>query len=207
MEGIYIVVMIGFGTPLNLPLFRAGFEAQLRHYPRFRNIQTHDSMVECGKSNDATWGNKLGYIILPFRIAMHDDQIAYIREAKKMAERKKRSLEVIMTQKMTEIFLKCFGVKATSFIVRRMLGNTTLLFSNMIGPVERIDLWGHTVTFIAPSVYGPGEAWIRLMDDNAPHTRSDLQMAVWKRIVRQMTRLVRLGCEGESVEIERSECS
>ena len=190
MEGIYIVVMIGFGTPLNLPLFRAGFEAQLRHYPRFRNIQTHDSMVECGKSNDATWGNKLGYIILPFRIAMHDDQIAYIREAKKMAERKRRSLEVIMTQKMTEIFLKCFGVKvyfmnctnfehvyisslpcfylhciypskqATSFIVHRMLGNTTLLFSNMIGPVERIDLWGHTVTFIAPSVYGPGEGLI-----------------------------------------------
>ncbi|KAF6998848.1 hypothetical protein CFC21_014935 [Triticum aestivum] len=117
-------------------------------------------MVECGKSNDATWGNKLGYIILPFRIAMHDDQIAYIREAKKMAERKRRSLEVIMTQKMTEIFLKCFGVKATSFIVHRMLGNTTLLFSNMIGPVERIDLWGHTVTFIAPSVYGPGEGLI-----------------------------------------------
>uniref|UniRef100_A0A8I7B4Q8 Diacylglycerol O-acyltransferase n=1 Tax=Hordeum vulgare subsp. vulgare TaxID=112509 RepID=A0A8I7B4Q8_HORVV len=121
-------------------------------------LQSHDSMVECGKSNDVTWGNKLGYIILPFHIAMHDDQMAYIREAKKMVERKKRSLEVIMTQKILAIFLKCFGLKAAAFIARRVLGNTTLLFSNMIGPVDRIELWGHTITFIAPTMYGPGEA-------------------------------------------------
>ncbi|KAI4968202.1 hypothetical protein ZWY2020_005314 [Hordeum vulgare] len=123
-------------------------------------LQSHDSMVECGKSNDVTWGNKLGYIILPFHIAMHDDQMAYIREAKKMVERKKRSLEVIMTQKILAIFLKCFGLKAAAFIARRVLGNTTLLFSNMIGPVDRIELWGHTITFIAPTMYGPGEGLI-----------------------------------------------
>nr|CAB3474386.1 unnamed protein product [Digitaria exilis] len=42
MDSFYIVVTIGLGTPVNLPTFRAGIEAQLARHPRFRSIQVTD---------------------------------------------------------------------------------------------------------------------------------------------------------------------
>ena len=35
-----------------------------------------------------------------------------------------------------------------------MFANTTISFSNLVGPTEKIELCGHPVVFIAPSVYG-----------------------------------------------------
>lgn len=39
MEAIYIVVTIGLGSPVNLPVFTAGVAAELARYPRFSSIQ------------------------------------------------------------------------------------------------------------------------------------------------------------------------
>ena len=39
VEDFYIVVVIGVATPVDLPTARAGIEAQLARYPRFRSIQ------------------------------------------------------------------------------------------------------------------------------------------------------------------------
>jgi hypothetical protein len=76
--------------------------------------QTNVNMIESGKSNDVSWGNQLGFIILPFHLAMDDDPLAYVREAKKTLDRKKSSLEVVFTCKMSELFLKMFGLKVLS---------------------------------------------------------------------------------------------
>lgn len=73
--------------------------------------QTYVNMIESGDSNDVKWGNRLGYIILPFHLAMHNDPLEYVRKAKKIVERKKRSLEVIFTNMVTEFTLKLFGAK------------------------------------------------------------------------------------------------
>jgi hypothetical protein len=72
-------------------------------------------MIESGKSNDVTWGNQLGFIILPFHLAMHDDPLAYVQKAKKTLDRKKSSLEVLFTCKMSELFLKMFGLEVYIF--------------------------------------------------------------------------------------------
>jgi hypothetical protein len=42
MKDLYVVVSIGLATPLNLPVFRAGIEAQLARHPYFRSIQVTD---------------------------------------------------------------------------------------------------------------------------------------------------------------------
>jgi hypothetical protein len=77
-------------------------------------------MMESGKSSSVVWGNQLGYILLPFHLAMHDDPLAYIHKAKKTLDRKKRSLEVVITYKTGEFLLKKFGLKVyllpTSYI-------------------------------------------------------------------------------------------
>uniref|UniRef100_N1QYV1 Uncharacterized protein n=1 Tax=Aegilops tauschii TaxID=37682 RepID=N1QYV1_AEGTA len=122
------------------------------------SLQTYVDMIDSGKSNDVDWGNQLGYILLPFHLAIHDDPLAYVRKAKKTVDRKKSSLEVIFTCKMGESFLKMFGLKAGAFIFGRMFANTTLAFSNLVGPTEQIEFYGHPVVFIAPSVYGAPQA-------------------------------------------------
>ena len=77
----------------------------------YNYVQTYANMIESGRSNDVAWGNQLGYILLPFHLAMHDDPLAYVREAKMTVDRKKSSLEAIFTCKISEVFVKMFGLK------------------------------------------------------------------------------------------------
>jgi Kef-type K+ transport system membrane component KefB len=72
-------------------------------------------MIESGKGSDVKFGNKLGFIILPFFIGMHRDPMDYVRKAKKVVDRKKSSLEVVFTHVAAEVILKVFGLKVYMF--------------------------------------------------------------------------------------------
>ncbi|TVU46996.1 hypothetical protein EJB05_06570, partial [Eragrostis curvula] len=111
-------------------------------------------MMENGQHNNVKWGNQVGYIVLPFYIAMHDDPLEYIRKAKKIVDRKKNSLEAIFTHVTAETMTRHFGVKVSGVLFHRMLSNTTFAFSNVIGPVEQIEFYGQPIVYIAPQVYG-----------------------------------------------------
>lgn len=63
------------------------------------------------KNKEAKWGNCIGFVLLPFTIALRDDPLDYVREAKATIDRKKRSLEALFTFSIAEVFLKLFGVK------------------------------------------------------------------------------------------------
>ncbi|XP_066315101.1 wax ester synthase/diacylglycerol acyltransferase 11-like isoform X2 [Miscanthus floridulus] len=69
-------------------------------------------MIESGESTAVKWGNKLGHIILPFHIAMHDDPLEYVRTAKKTVDRKKSSLEALFTHVIGRVIVRFFGLKA-----------------------------------------------------------------------------------------------
>jgi hypothetical protein len=45
MEDLYIVVTIGLGSALNLPVLSAGIATQLARYPRFQSIQVLPSSM------------------------------------------------------------------------------------------------------------------------------------------------------------------
>ncbi|OEL13222.1 O-acyltransferase WSD1 [Dichanthelium oligosanthes] len=115
-------------------------------------------MIESGKSDAVRWGNRLGYILLPFHLAMRDDPLEYVRKAKRIIDRKKSSLEMIVVHMAIDITFKIFGPKAGAYIFNNVLRNTTVTFSNLIGPPEQIELCGHPVAYIAPSVYGLQQA-------------------------------------------------
>jgi hypothetical protein len=68
-------------------------------------------MMESGKDNGARWGNRLGYMILPFHIAKHSDPLEYIRKATQVARRKKSSMESLFTFWSGSVILKIFGIK------------------------------------------------------------------------------------------------
>ena len=73
-------------------------------------------MIESGNSNKVRWGNQLGYIILPFHIAVHEDPLEYVRKARRIADRKKSSLEVVFTHMLGEVIIKTLGVKVNILI-------------------------------------------------------------------------------------------
>ncbi|KAI3681864.1 hypothetical protein L6452_36669 [Arctium lappa] len=122
-------------------------------------IQALADMME--KNTEAKWGNWIGYVLLPFTIAIRDDPIDYVREAKATIDRKKHSLEALYTFSIAELVLKLFGIKAASSLSHKIITHTTLSFSNLVGPLEEIGFYGHTMEFLAPSSYGQPHVRIR----------------------------------------------
>ena len=51
----------------------------------------------------------------------------------------------------------CETKQAARATFHRMISQTTISFSGMIGPVEQVEFCGHPVVFIAPSGSGPPE--------------------------------------------------
>lgn len=117
-------------------------------------LHTLAAMMDSSKDNTARWGNLIGYIILPFNIAIHDDPLDYIRQGKRTLDRKKSSLEAVFTYWSGNLILKLFGIKAAAALCYGMLTNTTLSFSSIVGPAEKVEFYGHPIVYIAPSVYG-----------------------------------------------------
>lgn len=76
-------------------------------------MQALADMME--KDAEVKWGNALGYVLLPFKLGLHDDPLNYVREAKTTVDKKKHSLEAIYTFFMAEIVMKFFGSKVSFF--------------------------------------------------------------------------------------------
>lgn len=66
------------------------------------------------KDTEAKWGNWIGIVLLPFKIALRDDPLDYVREAKATIDRKKRSLEAIYTFSISALVLKFLGIKVSN---------------------------------------------------------------------------------------------
>lgn len=128
--------------PNNIRL-RATFFMNLRPSA---GIQELANMLK--KGSKAKWGNQIGYLIFPFTIALRDDPLDYLREAKAAMDRKKASLEASFSYFLSKSFLK-FCNKAASFP-----SETTLWFSNVMGPREEISLYGYPIAYVAPSCCG-----------------------------------------------------
>lgn len=63
-----------------------------------------------------TWGNKIGYALLPLNIGLKKDPLDNVRDAKSIMERKKTSLEPLFTYFFTNLLLKLFGIKVVFYI-------------------------------------------------------------------------------------------
>ncbi|XP_062120129.1 wax ester synthase/diacylglycerol acyltransferase 5-like [Humulus lupulus] len=106
------------------------------------------------KNSKTKWGNWIGYLLLPFNIALQDDPLDYVRQAKAIVDRKKHSFEAICTYFCAQLLLKILGAELTAATARRAISSTTLAFSNLIGPLEEVSFYGHQIAYLAPSVYG-----------------------------------------------------
>ncbi|KAJ8534824.1 hypothetical protein K7X08_016552 [Anisodus acutangulus] len=121
-------------------------------------IEDLADMMENGSKGKRGWGNWFGYVLLPFKIALRDDPLNYVKEAKATVDRKKRSFEALFTLTMAELLIKFFGVKVATAVTLGVFSNSTICFSNLVGPQEEIGFCGNPITYFVPSAYGQPSA-------------------------------------------------
>ncbi|KAL8167511.1 hypothetical protein V2J09_009010 [Rumex salicifolius] len=112
-------------------------------------IQELANLME--KGSKCPWGNSIAYVILPFHIALRDDPLDYIRQAKAVIDTKKQSLEAKCTYASGKLMLHLLGEKVVAALSHRLVSQTTMSFSNVVGPVEEISFYGHPIAYIAPT--------------------------------------------------------
>ncbi|KAH6784062.1 hypothetical protein C2S52_009021 [Perilla frutescens var. hirtella] len=139
----------GGSLPRNLGI-RSTVVFNLRPTPTIEDLV---EMMEKEKLN-GMWGNLIGIVILPLKIVVQDDPLTYIRRAKSTMDRKKLSLVHKCAFVVMKLAMSLFGIEVASRMVTAVFRNTTLTFSNVMGPKEEVNLFGHHLSYIAPSVYG-----------------------------------------------------
>ncbi|XP_078431294.1 wax ester synthase/diacylglycerol acyltransferase 6-like [Wolffia australiana] len=143
----------GYGGKKTMPKnlrIRSAVLVNIRPSPGIHDLA---EMMEKGEG-DVKWGNCLGCVVIPFCVSQREDPLDYVRAAKKMADRKKFSLEAFFTFVCGSCILKVFGIRAASVLPHRVFSHTTVSMSNVIGPVEEIAFCGHPIVYLAPTVYG-----------------------------------------------------
>nr|CAB3464505.1 unnamed protein product [Digitaria exilis] len=69
-------------------------------------------------------------------------------------ERKKSQKNICVRSALLVNIRKAPGLHAAAALCYGMFTNTTMSFSSMVGPVEKVEFYGHPIVYIAPSVYG-----------------------------------------------------
>lgn len=107
-----------------------------------------------GSRSQARWGNHLGYLLIPVPMNDYPTALDYVRAAKRIGDRKKKSLEAPFTYASGSLIIKCFGPGAAARFTYRSATQTSLTLSNMMGPTEEVMLGGNPITRIIPTVTG-----------------------------------------------------
>ncbi|KAL6541509.1 hypothetical protein OROGR_010995 [Orobanche gracilis] len=133
----------------------AAYQTVTEHATIVENINTDlAEMMEKEKLLKGMWGNLVGIVVLPLTIDLSDDPLTYIRRAKATMDKKKLSLGHKCAFHVMKLMLLIFGNKIAAGVSTRVFRNTTLTFSNVVGPQEEINVFGHPLAYIAPSVFG-----------------------------------------------------
>ncbi|KAF2604434.1 hypothetical protein F2Q70_00024798 [Brassica cretica] len=108
------------------------------------------------KGSKCRWGNFIGLVVFPLWIRCEDDPFEYVRRAKATMDKKKISMEPLISYGILKLIMKIFGEKVVEAIAKRMFGHTTMTFSNVLGPGEDISFFNHPMCYVAASaMFGP----------------------------------------------------
>ncbi|KAK4769147.1 hypothetical protein SAY86_027297 [Trapa natans] len=151
------------------------------------NLREQPGLHEFAKMSTDTiparrWGNRFGITLLPLRYCKSgSDPVDHLREAKRMLDRRKNSLEAYFSYWIGDLVMSCFGAKLASVLNKRIICNTTFTISNVVGPQERIAYLGNPITYIRANSCALPHALTMHMVSYAD--RADLQILVAKDII------------------------
>ncbi|MCO5587512.1 hypothetical protein L7F22_041461 [Adiantum nelumboides] len=119
-------------------------------------LQELKSMLSGG--SQARWGNNMGYVILPVPLLADENPLNYVHKAKSIIDKKKLSLGAAFSYASGKFLISLIGTKVPKRLTYNCTSHTTLAFSNIFGPLEEIQFFGHPVTHIIPTVAGQPQA-------------------------------------------------
>ncbi|KAL2939368.1 O-acyltransferase WSD1 [Bienertia sinuspersici] len=122
----------------------------LRKHPY---LQEMSDLMSIYSNRLSGWGNKSSFILLPLRCCNELHPLDHVRAMKAIMDRKKQSYEALVLYKMA-----VFSTKVMSWCSRRLLANTTLIISNIKGPLEEIVIADNPVTHMKVNVSGLRQA-------------------------------------------------
>ncbi|KAH7669202.1 CoA-dependent acyltransferases protein [Dioscorea alata] len=116
-----------------------------------RAIRTYKNMLEMRSPNsNARWGNHFAFIHVPIpkcdKKNNKVDPLEFVLKAKKLIKSKKASFGIYLSGAFLEIIRKIRGPEVASGYMLKTLTNSSLAISNMIGPMEEVEMVGHPVS-------------------------------------------------------------
>lgn len=108
--------------------------------------------------SQARWGNDMGYVLLPVPLSSCENPLEYAFKAKSIIDKKKLSLGAAFSYRSGTMLMNLTGPEMPTRCTYKCTSNTTLAFSNVFGPLEEIEFFGHPVTHILPTVTGQPQA-------------------------------------------------
>ncbi|XP_074280513.1 wax ester synthase/diacylglycerol acyltransferase 4-like isoform X2 [Silene latifolia] len=109
-----------------------------------RNVNGYMSIKDMLKTESKMWGNQFAFLHIAFPeiIANHNysNALDFVFESQKFIKAKKNSPAVYLTGLFLEIVRKCRGSEVAAEYVRGALKNSSIGFTSIIGPVEKMAL-------------------------------------------------------------------
>ncbi|XP_039165505.1 O-acyltransferase WSD1-like [Eucalyptus grandis] len=128
------------------------------------------------------WGNKFEILLLPVHYCRsYGDPLEYLRKAKSMIDRKKKSLEAHFSYRIGDIVMTYLGARIANLLNYRIVCNTTFTISNVLGLQEEIAVMGNPITYIRVNSSSLPHALTMHMVSYAG--RTDMQILVAKDII------------------------
>ncbi|XP_057848272.2 wax ester synthase/diacylglycerol acyltransferase 5 isoform X3 [Cryptomeria japonica] len=100
----------------------------------------------------ARWGNEFGTWLLPIPLEKQEDPLNYCRITTANLLKKKASMEASLMFFLLGLVSRFSLVKLAMYLLYRVTLNTTMVFSNVLGPVEDVQFMGNRVTHIITTV-------------------------------------------------------
>ncbi|WCJ41961.1 O-acyltransferase (WSD1-like) family protein [Euphorbia peplus] len=127
------------------------------------------------------WGNKFGMLLLPTYYHKGIEALQYVKNAQKMTNMKKKTLEAPFSYRLGDLVMSWLGPKVATMLFYRIMCNTTFTISNVLGPQDKITLAGNPITFIRVNTSSLPQGISMHMVSYAG--RADMQIVVAKDIV------------------------
>lgn len=112
-----------------------------------RAIRAYQSLKDMNQPDSkAPWGNHFAFLHVSVPTCSNPenaDPLDSIRRAKKIIKAKRNSLGVFLTAGLLEVIRKIKGPEGGSKYIYKTLRNTSLAISNLIGPLEQLQIADH----------------------------------------------------------------
>ncbi|CAJ1978919.1 unnamed protein product [Sphenostylis stenocarpa] len=126
-----------------------------------RNVRGYRSVKEMQNSEvKGLWGNKISFLqisIPKLSQSKSFNPLEFVWNARELIKKKRRSFSVYLIGLFLDLEMKLRGPEAVAKIIYKTLGNSSVVVSNIFGPMEQMALANHPISGLYFSMTGGPE--------------------------------------------------